>query len=101
MASSSDEIFMNIPAVQQISKTLHTVSDVLKGIDKGLKALSHVLEVTAFMGAVGGKAVQMYVDQLEKQVRDLYEFMAELSKDTADAVTAYESGAQQGSTKFH
>jgi hypothetical protein len=44
---AGQEVFMDIPAVQNIAKNFSTISEVLNAVNKALEALSTVLKTTA------------------------------------------------------
>ncbi|MFZ4664214.1 MAG: DUF6507 family protein [Caldilineaceae bacterium] len=99
--NSNQGVYMDIPAVKGISKSLGTISDVLKGVSKALEAISNALKATAFIGLVGGLAVVQFIEVIKPQIDEMVEKTAELSKDVAASVAAYERGDAQGATKFH
>lgn len=99
--NSTQGVYMDIPAVQGISKNFSTISDVLKAVSKTLEAISNALKATAFIGLVGGYAVVQFIEVIKPQIDEMVQKTAELSKDLSASVTAYQNGDQQGATKFY
>lgn len=99
--NSQQGVYMDIPAVRGISKNFSTISDVLKAVSKTLEAIANALKATAFIGLVGGYAVVQFIEVVKPQIDEMVQKTAELSKDLAASVTAYERGDQQGATKFY
>jgi len=97
----TDEIYMEIPAVQQMAKTFEQLGEILEAVSKVLDGLSMTLKVTAFMGLVGGLAVAFFIDRINPQLKDLAEKCQELSEDVEASVTAYENGDATGATRFY
>lgn len=100
MAATDSEVYMDVPAVQDIAKTFQQVTEVLKGIITALDVLINVLNTTAFMGAVGGAAVAHFMEVMKRQLEQVADQTEELSKDVSQAVEAYQRGDAQGATKF-
>jgi hypothetical protein len=99
--NSRDGVYMDIPAVRNISKRFGTVSDVLKNVSKVLQALITTLKTTAFVGLVGGLALAHYMEMLKPFIDQMAQKCAELSKDVSASVDAYERGDAQGATRFY
>jgi biopolymer transport protein ExbB/TolQ len=99
--NSNQGVYMDIPAVKGISKNFGNISDILKGVSKALEAISNALKATAFIGLVGGYAVVQFIEVIKPQIDEMVEKTAELSKDLAGSVAAYERGDAQGATKFY
>jgi hypothetical protein len=97
----NDQVYMNIPAVQQIAKTFKTVGEVLKTVVKVMEGLILILKATAFMGMVGGYAVAQYLQHIKPEIERVSEKCLELSSDVEKSVAAYERGDEQGATRFH
>jgi hypothetical protein len=92
---------MNVPEVQDIAKTISTVSDVLKGVSTALGVIANLLKATAFVGLVGNLAEAHFIEVVKKQLDDMASKCSQLSKDVQDAVQAYQNGDAEGSQKFH
>lgn len=98
---AGDLVYMDVPAVRDISKGFSTISDVLKNVAKMLEVLTNILKTTAFIGLVGGYAVAQFIDMIRPHIEDMSEKCEELSKDLSASVDAYERGDQQGATRFY
>jgi hypothetical protein len=92
---------MNIPEVQNISKTFATLNQVLNGVSQALTVLIDTLKATAFIGLVGGLAEAHFLEIMKKQLDQMAAKCDELSKDVKAAVDAYERGDEQGATRFY
>jgi hypothetical protein len=95
------EVYMRIPDVQGIAKTLGTVSEVLKGVATALGVLINILKSTAFVGLVGGLVEAHFLEVMKKQLEQMAAKCEQMGKDVTAAVEAYARGDQQGATKFH
>ncbi|HLZ30975.1 MAG TPA: type VII secretion target [Chloroflexota bacterium] len=98
---TQNTVYMNIPEVQNISKTFATLNQVLNGVSQALGVLIDTLKATAFIGMVGGLAEAHFLEIMKKQLDQMAAKFDELSKDVKAAVDAYERGDEQGATKFH
>lgn len=98
---SDTQVYMDIPAVKDIAKNFNTISDVLSNVVKVMDVLTNTLKVTAFIGLVGGYAVAQFIDSIKPQIEKMAEKCAELSKDVAASVAAYERGDAEGAARFH
>src|SRR5262245_37635289 len=95
------EVYMDVPAVRDIAKTFGQISEVLEAVDKVLKGLIEILNVTAFIGLVGGLALKLFLEAIEPQIKKMADKCKELMRDVNASVTAYERGDQQGATRFY
>lgn len=95
------EVYMNIPEVQNIAKTFARITDVLKGVSQALQVLIDTLKATAFIGLVGGLAEAHFLEIMKRQLDQMAQKTDELSKDVSAAVEAYERGDEQGATRFY
>lgn len=98
---ATQEVYMDVPAVRNISKGIKTVSEVLTGVNKVLEVLSTTLKATAFIGLVGGAVVAQFIDMIRPQIEQMAKKTEEISKDVSDSVEAFARGDQQGSTRFY
>lgn len=97
----ADGVFMNVPAVRKMSRNFSAISRVLKNVSKTLQILMNVLKGTAFVGLVGGLAVERYISMIKPQIDRLAKDCAEVGKDLTAAADAYERGDAQGALRFH
>lgn len=98
---SVDEVYMDVPAVTDMAQGLQTISEVLQNVCKVLEGLITTLNVTAFIGLVGGAALARYLDWLKPQIEELAEKFAEMSKDVTASIEAYQRGDDLGAARFH
>lgn len=98
---SVEEVYMDVPAVRNMSKSFDTISDVLNTVNKVLETLVTILKTTAFIGLVGGYAVAQYIEMFRPHIEEMAEKCAELSTDLSASVDAYERGDQLGATRFY
>lgn len=96
----AEEVYMDIPAVDQMSKSFSTMGDVLEAVASAMEAISMMLKATAFVGLVGGYAVAAYIDRIKPRVKTASEKMQELSGDLRGAIGAYRDGDLTGSQRF-
>ena len=101
MAATENEVYMDVPAVQDIAKTFQQITEVLKGVITALDVLINVLNTTAFMGAVGGAAVAHFMEVIKKQLEQVSQQTEEISNDVSQAAEAYQRGDATGATKFY
>jgi hypothetical protein len=65
---SEQGVYMDIDAVQGMASRFDQISDVLKNVSKALEIAIITLRVTAFVGLVGGAAVERYLSRIKPQV---------------------------------
>ena len=65
---AGDQVFMEVPAVRNMSKNFQQISQTLKQVCNTLQVLSNILKTTAFIGMVGG-AVVGWVDNSQAETR--------------------------------
>ena len=99
--AAGNVVYMDVPAVRDMSKSFGTISEVLTNVAKVLDVLSNILKTTAFIGNVGGAVVAQVIDQIKPHIEDLAEKTEELSNDLSASVDAYERGDEQGATRFY
>jgi hypothetical protein len=66
-----------------------------------LEGLIKILEVTAFIGLVGGLALKHFLEIIKPQIERLAEKCEELMGDLNASVDAYERGDALGATRFY
>jgi len=96
-----NEVYMEVPAVRQMAKNFQSISEVLTTVNKVLEAMLMILTTTAFIGMVGGAAVQAFIEMIKPYIEQWVQKTAELGKDLNASVDAYERGDAQGATKFY
>jgi len=96
-----NEVYMEVPAVRQMAKNFQNISDVLATVNKVLEAMLMILRTTAFIGLVGGAAVEAFIEMIKPYVEQWVQKTAEISKDLDASVDAYERGDALGATRFY
>lgn len=96
-----DGVYMDVPAVRDFSKKFQEISETLTRVVNVLNTLSNVLKTTAFIGLVGGAAVQMFIDLVKPYIEQVANKCAELSTDLTASVDAFERGDELGAARFH
>jgi hypothetical protein len=92
---------MDVPAVTDIAKTFSDVSDTLRAVEKALDAIANMLKAAAMMGLIGAAVMERFVDIWKRQIDEMADKTAEISKDVFVAIDAYQRGDQAGATRFH
>ena len=98
---ASQGVYMDTDAVRRIAKNFATVGNMLNVTSKILDGLMNKLKSTAFVGQVGGAAVEAFVQTIKPQIDQVMVKCEELHNDLNASVTAYERGDQEGATRFH
>lgn len=97
----ADQLYMDVPAVQAMGKRCDDIGEILQKVSNVLEVCMTILKTTAFVGLVGGIAVERYLEQLKPVIDELAEKNLEFGRDLRDAADAYQRGDSQGSSKFH
>lgn len=97
----ANQVYMNVPAVRDISKNFQNICELLEDVAKVLDMLSNLLKNTAFIGLVGGAVVIQVLEMIKPQIQEMSRKCGELSKDLGDSVDAFERGDEIGATRFH
>jgi hypothetical protein len=97
---STQEVFMDIPQVQKMSEAFGSFGEILQTISKVLEVTIMVLRTTAFVGLVGGIAVERYLSMIKPRVDRLAAKMMELQGDLQGAIKHYQTGDESGSRRF-
>jgi len=88
----SEDLYMMVPDVRDMSKKLQEVSDFLKNVVKILDTLINVLKTAAAIGLIAAGALAQFLEGIKPQIEQLADKIGEMSTDVADAATAYETG---------
>jgi len=97
---AEEGVYMDVDAVLSMADRFNQFGDVLKGVSKALEMAMITLKATAFVGLVGGAAVERYISFLKPQVDNLAVKCAELQTDILGAVVSFRDGDTSGSKKF-
>ncbi len=96
----AQEVYMDIPAVQDMSQKFANFGEILDAVAKTLEAMSIVLKVTAWLSGGATAAAAMFIDRILPNIKRLAEKMKELSGDITSAIAAYRDGDTSGSKRF-
>ena len=96
----AEEVFMDIPRVEQMSKSFQTFGTVLEGVSKSLLAISIAMKATAWLSFGATAAAAAYADRIRPNVDKAAKKMHELSGDITSAIKAYRDGDMSGSKRF-
>lgn len=96
----AEEVFMDIPQVQKVAESFGNFGEILQGVAKALEAAIMVLKMTAFVGLVGGFAVERYLSMVKPRVENMAKKMMELQGDLKGAINHYQTGDESGSRRF-
>ncbi|MBI5354402.1 MAG: hypothetical protein HZB50_17310 [Chloroflexi bacterium] len=96
----ADEVFMDIPRVEQMSKSFETFGSILEGVAKALLAISIAMKAAAWISFGATAAAAAYADRIRPNVDKAAQKMHELSGDITGAIKAYRDGDLSGSKRF-
>jgi len=96
----ADEVYMDIPRVEQMSKRFNSFGDILKGVAKTLQAISVAMSATAWLSMGATAAAAAFADRIRPNVEKAADKMHELSGDITSAIKAYRDGDTSGSKRF-
>ena len=96
----ADEVYMDIPRVEQMSKSFETFGSILEGVAKALQAISIAMKAAAWISFGATAAAAAYADRIRPNVDKAAKKMHELSGDINSAIRAYRDGDLSGSKRF-
>ena len=96
----AQEVYMDIPQVEKISKSFGTFGEILDAVAKTLEAVSAVLKATAWLSLGSTAAVAAFIDRILPNIKRVAAKMKELSSDVTGAIKAYRDGDLSGSRRF-
>jgi hypothetical protein len=96
----AEEVYMDIPHVEQMAKNFKTFGEVLNGIAKALQIIINVLYMTAFISLGTTEGLRIYLQNIKPNFTTAASKMNELSDDVHSAVNSYRTGDTQGSRRF-
>lgn len=94
-------VYMRVPAVRKMAKNFRAIGRILKQVSKALQVLMSLLKATAFVGMVGGLALERYISLIKPQIDRLAKDTTEIAKDLDAGATAYEKGDAEGALRFY
>jgi type II secretory pathway component PulF len=96
----AQEVYMDIPQVEKISKSFETFGEILDAVAKTLEAVSAVLKATAWLSLGSTAAVAAFIDRILPNIKRVAAKMKELAGDITGAIKAYRDGDMSGSRRF-
>ncbi len=92
----ANERHMEPAKVRAMGNTLQSISGVLKTVSTILEVQMTILKTTAFIGLVGGLAVERYLSIIKPRVDQLAKMTAELSQDAILSAADWEKAQRSG-----
>jgi len=96
----AEEVFMDIPAVEDVQKKFQGIADATQQISNILRIAAEILRATAFFGMVGNMVMAWYADQIRSIVDQLHQMALTISDGVGGAVKSYRDGDSSGSQLF-
>ena len=96
----AQEVFMDIPQVEKMSKTFDGFGDTLDAVAKTLEALSLLLKATAWLSLGSTAAMAAFIDRILPNIKNSAAKMKEIASDVMSAIKAYRDGDMTGSRRF-
>jgi len=88
--------YMDPDKVRVISLGFKTAASVLKVVSSVLEIQITILKTTAFMGMVGGAAVEMYLETIKPQIDDLGKLCEQIGGDVDNSIRLWTLAQQDG-----
>jgi len=82
--------------VRAMANTMEDVSAILRIVSTVLEAQIRILEMTAFIGNVGGAVVARYLERIQPAIEKLSKDMAKLAEDANKSAADWERATQTG-----
>lgn len=92
----AEEVYMEPDLVRAISKGFGNFASVLKVVSTVLEIQMMILKTTAFIGNVGGAAVERYLSVIKPRIDELAQKCEEISQDVEVSVKKWEEATQRG-----
>jgi hypothetical protein len=96
----AEEVFMNVPEVQDVQRKFQGIADVTQQISNILRIAADILRATAFFGMVGNMILAWYTDQIRNIVDQLHQMSITIADGVGGAVKSYAEGDNSGSQLF-
>ena len=96
----AEEVFMEIPAVEDVQKKFQGMADVCQQISNILRIAAEILRATAFWGLVGNMILAWYTDQIRNIVDQLHQMSLTIADGVGGAIKSYRDGDNSGSQLF-
>lgn len=98
--ADSNEVFMNIPEVQNVQKKLTSLANTLSTIRSSLEAFAKMLHATAFFSLGATEAQARFLDRVNPKLKKQEEKLNQLADDVGEAIKAYVTGDTSGKGRF-
>lgn len=82
--------------VKTIGRSFANMGQILKVISTVLETQMKILQTTAFIGLVGGLAVERYIALIQPRIENLSKLCIELSEDAIKSAEDWERAQQTG-----
>jgi hypothetical protein len=96
----AQEVYMDIPQVEKMSKSFQTFGQTLETVSKVLQGISMMLKIAAFVSLGSTAAAAAFIDRIQPRINAAGQKMHELSDDINSAIRAYRDGDLSGSKRF-
>jgi division protein CdvB (Snf7/Vps24/ESCRT-III family) len=96
-----DQVYMNVPAVRQMTKNFQQIGEALDGVALQLETVIAILGDTASaFSEMDGRTVDSGQD-IKPYVKQMADKCKEMQRDLDKSVDAYERGDALGATRFY
>ncbi len=96
----AEEVYMEVPAVEDVQKKFQGIADTTQTISNILRIAAEILRATAFFGMVGNMILAWYTDQIRRLVDQLHTMSLTISDGVGGAIRSYRDGDNSGSQLF-
>jgi uncharacterized protein YukE len=96
----SNEVQIDYEAVEQAAGGFDDAATTFNRVSVALEAAMTILQTTAFIGLVGGAAVQNYLANIKPEVDNVAAICRELSGDLRSTVATHRNADQQTAADF-
>ncbi|GAB5494580.1 MAG: hypothetical protein Phog2KO_47950 [Phototrophicaceae bacterium] len=96
----ANSVYMDTERVGELAERFRNFAEILNGIDTVLEIAVNTLRTTAFIGLVGGIAVERYLADIRPKIQHLAEYCEEMGADLDRAVQHFINGDEIGVSRF-
>ncbi len=96
----AEEVFLEIPAVEDVQRKFQGMADVTQTISNILRIAADILRATAFFGMIGNMILAWYTDQVRNIVDQLHQMSLTIADGVGGAIRSYRDGDNSGSQLF-
>ena len=90
--------YMDFDKMKSISEGFQDAAQVLNGVVRALEAAMAVLKMTAFVGMVGGAALERFIAAIKPRIEELAKQFTEMSDDINGAMEAFRAAQEAGNS---